>query len=127
DGDDAPQRGDRADGQVDAAGHDDERHPQRHQGVLGGVAGEAAQVVAGRELLAVAHGAEDDEDDERDERALPLQQQAALDAPVGGVPATATAAIASSSIPTPVLLASEAKFALTVIRPTSPARTAEVT
>ena len=47
--------------------------------------------------------------------------------PVRGVPATATAAIASSSMPTPVLLASEAEVALTVIRPTSPASTAAVT
>ena len=47
--------------------------------------------------------------------------------PVNGVPATATAAIASSSMPTPVLLASDAEVALTAIRPTSPARTPEVT
>jgi hypothetical protein len=76
DGDHAAQRGDRADRQVDAAGHDDEAHSQRDQGVLGVVGEHALHVEAGGEALAVAQRAEHDEDDEGDERALLLQDPA---------------------------------------------------
>ena len=47
--------------------------------------------------------------------------------PVSGTPATATAAMADSSMPSPMLLASEEELTPTTMRPTSAARIPEVT
>ena len=89
----APERDDRADREVDAAGHDDEGHAECDEPVLGVVPEQVAQVRAPREVVPVARRPEGDEREQGDQRALALDAHTELEArrglpqpvPAGGV------------------------------------------
>ena len=72
-GDDARQRRDRADRQIDAAGHDHEAHAERDQREHRVVAQEGQDIERAEEIV-VAPGAEEDEEDEGDEHPLRAEE-----------------------------------------------------